>query len=42
MTNISGMDVNDDDDGGIEGLIAEIHDDSEPDKEDRTLWSVFK
>ena len=41
MMNVSGVDV-DDNDGGIEDLIAEIHDDSEPDKEDRTLWSVFK
>ena len=33
MTNVGGMDVDDDDDGGIEDLIAEIHDDSESDEE---------
>ena len=40
MTNVSGMDVNDDD-GGIEDLIAEIHDDSESDEEEM-LWPGFK
>ena len=40
MTNVGGMDV-DDDDGGIEDLIAEIHDDSESDEEEM-LWPGFK
>lgn len=40
MMNVGGMDVNDDD-GGIEDLIAEIHDDSESIKEEM-LWPGFK
>ena len=46
MMNISGMDVDDDDDddddGGIEDLIVEIHDNFEPDEEDRMLQPGFK
>ena len=40
MMNVGGMDV-DDDDGGIEDLIAEIHDDSES-NEEGMLWPGFK
>ena len=40
MTDVSDMDV-DDDDGGIEDLIVEIHDGSESDEEEM-LWPGFK
>ena len=39
MMNVSGMDVNDD--GWMEDLIVEIHEDSESSEEDGMLWPVF-
>ena len=40
MMDVGGMDVNDNG-GGIEDLIVEIHDDSESDEEEM-LWPGFK